>query len=102
MDIKIIPIGIDVKHIQTFRKMVATALKKSLTDAEMSTLLIHLGSMDAWPQLQKLEKMEAIIRSSAFDQKQNQAFVESFLYLSVLVQDKIILAYLDLLKNSND
>lgn len=59
--------------------MVTTALKKSLTDAEMSTLLIHIGSMGAWPQLQKLEKMEVIIRSSDFDQKQNQAFIESFL-----------------------
>lgn len=102
MDIKIIPIGIDANHIQIFREMVATALKKSLTDSEMSTLLIRLGSMDAWPQLRQLEKMEAVIRSSGFDQKQNQAFVESFLYLAVLVQDKIILAYLDLLKNSND
>ena len=102
MDIRIISIGIASNHIQIFQKMVTTALKKSLTDAEMSTLLIRIGSMDAWPQLQKLEKMQAVICSSGFDQKQNQAFSESFLHLAVLVQDKIILAYLDLLKNSND
>lgn len=68
----------------------------------MDTFLIRLGSLDGWPQLQKLEEMETMIRSPDFVQEKNKEFVESFLYLKVLVQNKIIIAYLELLKNPDN
>lgn len=100
IDIKIVPIGIDAKHIQIFHEMVAIALEKSFTDAEMSIMLIRLGSLDGWPQLRKLKEMETVVRSPGFDQEQNQDLVESLLYLAFAVQNKIIIACVELLDDS--
>lgn len=100
MNIKIAPIGVESQHIKLFKEMVGIALEKNFTDAEMSIMLIRLGSLDGWPQLRKLKEMETVVRSPEFDQEQNQDFVESLLYLALAVQNKIIIAYVELLKKS--
>ena len=100
MNIKIASMGIESQHIKLFKEMVAIALEKSFTDAEMSIMLIRLGSLDGWPQLRKLKEMETVVRSPGFDQEQNQDLVESLLYLAFAVQNKIIIACVELLDDS--
>ena len=46
MNIKIASIGIESQHIKLFKEMVAIALEKSFTDAEMSIMLVRLGNLD--------------------------------------------------------
>lgn len=93
MDIRIVPTGIDPNHIPLFRKISTLALKRELTEAELGILLVRVGGMDAWPQLQELVEMDTVMRAPNFVSAENQDLVMDFLHLAVTVRDKIILAW---------
>lgn len=95
MNIRIVPTGIDPDHIPLFRKISTLALKRELTEAELGILLVRVGGMDAWPQLQELGEMDAIMRAPGFVAGENEELVMSFLHLGVTVQDKIMLAWIE-------